>query len=264
MIPYRLDINKIRQRLRTSIIGREIVHYDSTVSTNLDAMRLAKDGSADGMVVIADEQTGGRGRFDRVWISPKGKNILMSVILRPQIESSRLFFLTVVASLAVCHAIKTVTGLTAKIKWPNDVYLGFKKACGILTEMEMKDGFLGYAVVGMGININAHPDLDTGHAVQATSLAAELGREVEREDIIIPLLEEMDRRYQMLLKGSTKVIIEDWTRQSLVLGKPVTITDIGGTIEGIAESFDDQGRLILLTEGGSRVIITSGDVTLRF
>src|SRR5208337_4247464 len=169
MIPDRLDINSIRLRLRTPIIGSSIIFYDTTVSTNIDAIRLANEGAADGTVVITDEQTGGRGRFDRVWLSPAGKNILMSVILRPHLEPSRLFLLTIVASLAVAHAIESVTGIVARIKWPNDVYIGPRKVCGILTEMGMTDGSLSYAVVGMGINANAHPELGSGHSVQATS-----------------------------------------------------------------------------------------------
>jgi BirA family transcriptional regulator, biotin operon repressor / biotin---[acetyl-CoA-carboxylase] ligase len=263
MTPDQLDINSIKLRSRTSIIGSSIIFYDTTVSTNIDAIRLANEGAADGTVVITDEQTGGRGRFDRVWLSPAGQNILMSVILRPRIEPSRLFLLTIIASLAVAHAVEEVAGITAGIKWPNDVYIGHRKVCGILTEMGMNDGSLTYAVVGMGINANAHPELGSGHSVQATSIAAELGREVQRADIIASILHEMDRRYRMLLEGSTKAIVEDWTAQSVVLGRRVTISDIGKSIEGVAESFDEQGRLILLTGDGSRITITSGDVTLR-
>jgi BirA family biotin operon repressor/biotin-[acetyl-CoA-carboxylase] ligase len=258
-----LDINDIKKRLRTTVIGRTIIFNDKTVSTNIDAIRLAGNGAEEGTVVIADEQTGGRGRFDRAWLSPAGKNILMSVILRPRIDPSRLFQLTMIASLAVVHAIGEVAGVASMIKWPNDVYIGRRKVCGILTEMGLNERSLSYAVVGMGINVNAHPELAGKNEVQATSIAAELGREISRSAIVYALLAEMDRRYGMLAEGAGDAVRSDWTRLSLILGKPVTVSDAGGSVEGVAESFDDDGCLILHTDDGSRIKITSGDVTLR-
>jgi biotin-[acetyl-CoA-carboxylase] ligase BirA-like protein len=258
-----IDINVIKKRLRTRVIGRTIIYYDKTVSTNVDAIRLAGNGAEEGTVVIADEQTGGRGRFDRAWLSPAGKNILLSVILRPRLDPSRLFQLTMIASLAVVHAIGEVAGIVSMIKWPNDVYIGHRKVCGILTEMGLNDRSLSYAVVGMGINVNAHPELTGKNEVQATSIAGELGRKISRSAIVCALLAEMDRRYRMLAEGEGAAIRSDWIRLSLILGKPVMVSDAGRSIEGVAESFDEDGCLILQAGDGSRKKITSGDVTLR-
>jgi BirA family biotin operon repressor/biotin-[acetyl-CoA-carboxylase] ligase len=257
------DIDEIQRRLQTPVIGRKVVFLKKTISTNRDAMQLAGEGAGDGTVVIADEQTGGRGRFDRTWLSPAGKNILMSVVLRPRIDLGRVFQLTMIASLGVTHAVKSVTGIEALIKWPNDVYIRGKKVCGILTEISTSGVLLSYAVVGIGVNVNAHPELDDPRAVPATSIAREAGKEISRSEIILRLVEEMDRRYRMLTEGAASSILDDWNRQSLVLGKRVAVSDLEGSIEGTAESVDEEGRLMLRDDDGMLRKITSGDVTLR-
>jgi BirA family biotin operon repressor/biotin-[acetyl-CoA-carboxylase] ligase len=259
----RLDINAIRQRLCASILGREIVYTKKTVSTNRDALRLAKDGAADGTVVIAEEQTGGRGRLNRTWISRAGENVLMSIILRPHIALESSFQLTMIASLAVVSAIEEVAGLKATIKWPNDLFVGGRKVCGILTELHGEGRFVAVAVVGIGINVGSNPNITDPNVAPATNLVAESGKSISRTALIGALLESLDSRYQMLQHGDPTAIINDWMRHSLIIGKLVTVSDAHGSIRGVAESIDAEGRLILLLSDGTRKKIISGDVTLR-
>jgi BirA family biotin operon repressor/biotin-[acetyl-CoA-carboxylase] ligase len=245
----RLDIEAIKQRLRPLVIGREIIYKRKTVSTNQDAFQLANNGAQEGTVVIADEQTGGKGRFDRRWLSRYGENILMSIILRPRVDMARSFQLTMIASLAVVRAIESVAGITAKIKWPNDVFIGGRKVCGILTELQNQGQVLSAAIIGMGINVGSHPEITDKNSTPATSLTE--------------LLSDMNQRYQMLKQGAISNIVGEWSRHSLILGKRVTITDTQGSIHGLAESVDDEGCLILQVNNGSRKRIMSGDVSLQ-
>jgi BirA family biotin operon repressor/biotin-[acetyl-CoA-carboxylase] ligase len=259
----RLDINAIKQRLHASLIGREIVYTRKTVSTNRDALQLATQGAPEGTVVIADEQTGGRGRFNRTWHSRAGENILMSVIFRPRIALASSFQLTMIASLAVVRAIEQITGLQAQIKWPNDVFIGGRKVCGILTELQGEGRLLGAAVVGIGINVASHPEIAERNGAKATDLAAEFGKDISRCAIIGALLDALDQRYQTLQHGDSRTIVNDWIKHSLIMGKLVTIADTHGSMTGLAESIDDDGRLILLLSNGSRKKIISGDVSLQ-
>jgi BirA family biotin operon repressor/biotin-[acetyl-CoA-carboxylase] ligase len=252
--PYEL----ISTGLATSFIGRKVIYYPHLASTMDVARQEAQQGAAEGTVIIVGEQTEGRGRVKRTWLSPAG-NIALSIILYPDV--SYLPYLVMLASLAVVHSMEVVTGLKAQVKWPNDILISGKKVCGILTESEMKAGRVDYAIIGIGINVNLRVnDLSEISAI-ATSLSDESGREVSPVDVIRHLLVEMERLYLTLPAGES--IYEAWRDRLVTLGKRIYVESGDNRLEGIAESVDRTGALMLRHADGSSTRIVAGDVILR-
>jgi BirA family biotin operon repressor/biotin-[acetyl-CoA-carboxylase] ligase len=223
-----------------------------------EAKRLAEGGAAEGTVVIAEEQTAGRGRLGRDWLSPRG-NIALSLILYPSVE--QLTALNMLVSLAVAHSIEKVTGLKTEVKWPNDVLIGGRKVCGILVENAIRGKEVEWAVVGIGLNINLPLTSFPGAAIEATSLSQEAGRGVSREEVLKTLLEELEGLYSAWQSG--ELIYEEWRNRLSTIGKEVRVRWGDGVVEGYAESVDDKGQLILRCRDGSVVEIPAGEVTLR-
>ncbi len=253
-----LSAASIIKDLGTRFVGRRVIYYPSLTSTNEAAKREAKQGTAEGTVIIADQQTAGKGRLRRVWLSPKG-NIALSIILHP--SSAYLPSLIMLASLAVVHAIAATTGLKAEIKWPNDVLINGKKVCGILIENDVRGNIVNYSVLGIGINVNLRvadfPDI----LPIATSLSYELGRDVSHLELARHLLTEIESLYLALSSGES--IYEEWRDNLVTLGKRVRVT-AGETIhEGIAEGVARDGSLLLRGLDGNLNRIVAGDVTLR-
>ena len=250
-----LSSASITDNLGTRFIGQRVIYYTSLTSTMEVAKREAQQGTAEGTVIIADEQTAGRGRIKRTWLSPEG-NIALSVILYPSLIC--LPFLIMLASLAVVYSIETVTGLKPQIKWPNDVLINGRKVCGILIESDVRGSTVNYAIIGIGVNVNlslsAFPDL----LVTATSLSEELGRDVSRLDIIRQLLVEMERLYLTL--PMVESIYEQWRDRLVTLGKRVCVKSDETTYEGVAESVTADGSLLLRHSNGSLTRIVAGDV----
>ena len=248
----------ITNNLETRFIGQRVIYYPSLASTMEVAKQEAQKGAAEGTVIIADEQTTGKGRIKRVWLSPKG-SIALSVILYPGV--AYLPFLTMLASLAVTHSIEAVTGLKSQVKWPNDVLINGKKVCGVLIESNVRGDIVDYAIIGIGVNVNLRlydfPQIQP----TATSLSDELGRDVSRLDVIRCLLVEIERLYLALLAGGS--IYQEWRDSLVTLGRRVRVK-LGDTIhEGIAESIAEDGSLLLRHSDGSLSRIVAGDVTLR-
>ena len=248
----------ITRNLATKFIGQRVIYYPSLPSTMAVAREEAQNRAPEGTAVIADEQTAGRGRMGRVWRSPKG-SIALSVILYPDV--GYLPSLIMVASLAVVHSIELVAGLKPQVKWPNDVLIADKKVCGILVESRVRGNIVDYSIIGIGVNIN----LDPAHLGEvlppATSLSQELGREVSRQDVVRQLLLETDRLYLSLLAGGS--VYEEWRDRLVTLGRRVTVTWAKTRYEGVAESVDRDGSLLLRRADGSLTRIVAGDVTLR-
>ena len=248
----------ITRNLEARFIGQRVMYYPSLTSTMDVAKREAKQGATEGTVIIADEQTEGKGRMKRLWLSPRG-SIALSVILYPDL--AYLPYLVMLASLAVVHSIETVTGLKTQVKWPNDVLINSKKVCGILVESEVRRNIVSYAVVGIGVNVNLRVADFPEILPIATSLSDELGRDVSRLEVIRQLLVEMERLYLALPAGGS--IYEEWQGRLVNLGKRVSVTWGATTYEGIAESVAKDGSLLLRQSDGSLTKIVSGDVTLR-
>jgi BirA family biotin operon repressor/biotin-[acetyl-CoA-carboxylase] ligase len=244
--------------LRTRFVGQRVIIYPRLPSTMAVAKEEALRGAVEGTVVIAEEQTAGKGRMRRIWLSPKGC-VALSIILYP--KKVYLPSLVMVASLAVVHAIAAVTGVQPKIKWPNDVIVNDKKVCGILIESGVGDNSKNYAVVGIGINVNLRTAGFTKIASMATSLSDELGREVSRLKLIKRLLAEIERLY--LSAQSSEAVYQEWRDSLVTLGRKVCARSGDAVYEGVAESVARDGSLMLRRPDGRLISISAGDVTLH-
>ena len=248
----------ITANLESSFIGQKVIYYPRLTSTMDAAREMARQGAPEGTVVVAGQQTAGRGRAKRVWLSPKG-SIALSIILYP--ERDYLPYLIMLASLAVVRSIALVTGLEAQIKWPNDVLINGKKVCGILIESDVQRNRVAYVIIGIGINANfrlaAFPEISP----VATSLSDELGKDVSRLDIIRHLLAEIERLYLTLPDGEP--VYQVWRDKLVTLGKRVRVTSGETILEGIAESVARDGSLLLRQTNESLIEIIAGDVALR-
>jgi len=250
--------------LNTNIVGRRIKYYRSIDSTNTLAKELASDGVPDGTVVVSEQQTKGRGRMSRTWLSPPFKNLLFSVIFYPKINTSLVFRLTMLASIAAVRAVKRVCKVDVKIKWPNDLYMNEKKVCGVLTEFSADHDSVHYAVVGMGLNVNFNTTKINEISGIATSLMSECGAKVSRLSLFIALLEEMDILYEKFLKTDGKGLEAEWNKYSMVLDRNVRIISGNEEKTGVAKGVNSSGHLILVNEKGEQEEIICGDLSLRF
>lgn len=216
-------------------------------------------GAGDGTVVAADEQTAGRGRLKRSWLTPKG-GIALSIILKPAIDY--LPSLIMLASVAVARTIEAVTDLKAQLKWPNDVLVNGRKVCGILIESGVRDNIVDYAIIGIGINANIKiADSAVVLLADATSLSDELGRRVSRLRLVRRLLVELDRLYLALPRG--EAVYAEWRDRLITLGRKVGVA-LGDTVyQGIAESVDRDGSLNLRLTDGGLIRVSAGDVSLH-
>jgi len=248
----------ITDNLETRFVGQRVVYYPSVTSTNEVAKREAQRGAVEGTVVIADEQTAGKGRKKRAWLSPRG-SVALSIVLYPSIV--HLPFLIMVASLAVVYSIEGVTGLKPQLKWPNDVLINGKKVCGILVESGVRKRKVDYAIVGIGINVNLRLTDFPEITPIATSLSAELGKEITRIDLVRRLLVEVEKLYLDLPSGET--IFQQWQSRLVTLGRRVQVSWGETSYEGVAESVARDGSLLLRSSDGSLTNIVAGDVTLR-
>jgi BirA family biotin operon repressor/biotin-[acetyl-CoA-carboxylase] ligase len=232
-------------------------------STNALARTLAAHGAPEGTLVITEEQTAGRGRRGRSWISPAGANLLFSLLLRPPLEGERVFVLTMVLALAGLKAIKRVAGVNAMIKWPNDLYVGAKKLAGVLTEFSVREKKVDWAVLGMGMNVGWHPEVPQGSGAPATSLLEETGQPVSRNELLVEILKGFEALYRDVLRGSMEALYDEWNHKCLVLGKAVVIESDTERIEGRALRIDDCGALIIEDAKGDQRRILTGEVSLR-
>jgi BirA family biotin operon repressor/biotin-[acetyl-CoA-carboxylase] ligase len=257
MAESRLSAAAITDNLATELIGQRVIAYPRLTSTNDIAKRQAKKGAREGTVIVAEEQTAGRGRLKRAWLSPRG-SVALSVILHP--TPAQLPYLIMVASLAVVHCIEK-TGLKAQIKWPNDVLVNDKKVCGILIESDVRGSAVDYAVIGIGLNVNLDPIAFPEISSTATSLSHELGKELSRRDIIRCLLVELENLYLALAEGGS--VFREWRDRLVTLGKEVELTSGQTTYQGVAESVASDGSLFLRQPNGKLIKVVAGDVSLR-
>jgi len=248
----------ITDNLKTRFIGQRVLYYPQLASTMDIARQEALQGAAEGTAVVADEQTGGRGRVKRLWLSPEG-SVAISIILYPGVIN--LPYLIMLASLAVAGSIEAVTGLKPSIKWPNDVLVNGKKVCGILIENELRGREVSYAIIGIGINVNFRLADFAGIPPTATSLADELGENVSRLDLIRRLLVEAEGLYLSL--PDAEPIYQAWRDRLETLGRKVQVKSGTTILEGVAESVARDGSLLLRHSNGSSTRIVAGDVSLR-
>jgi len=254
-----LNLRAVEERLETRFVGRHIVYLTSTTSTQDVARAEAEEGAPAGTLILAEEQTAGRGRFGRTWVSPAGKNLYLTVIMRPEVHRARC--LGIVAPLAVAEAVEDVTGLSPRIKWPNDVIVEGRKLAGVLIETEVQGQSLKYALVGPGINVNFEIDEASDIAGIATSLKRELVRDTSREELLAVFLNRFEMLYESAPEGGH--VLQEWRSRLDTLGRHVKVTFRDHVQEGLAEDVDADGNLILAQPDGRHVIIEAGEVTLR-
>lgn len=261
--PDRLSVERIKQGIKTRVIGKEIVVCDEVDSTNDMAMEKGREGEKEGLVIIADSQLHGKGRLGRTWVSPKGVNLYLSILLRPNFPPVQAAALTMMASIAVATAISRTTGLDARIKWPNDILIDQKKVSGILTEMNAEEERIHYVVVGVGINVNMKKeDFLEGLRMPATSLMESLGKRVDRTELLYAVLEAMDSNYELLITKGVAPMVQEWRRLCSTLHKRVKVSLPGEVITGVAEDITQEGGLVVRIGEGLVKKIYAGDVTL--
>jgi len=248
---------EITPELNTVIVGKKIFYFKTLPSTNSIAKQKIKENIPEGTVIVAEVQTKGKGRKNRIWYSPEG-GLWFSVVLYPHIPPQNGMLITMASSVAVAQAIKEITGLSPIVKWPNDLLLNGKKISGILTEFDAEMDRINYAVVGIGINVN-NP-LSKELQENATSLIQEKGSHVSRVKLLRSILKYLDTNYVKLISEEHDFIRELWFSHTNIIGRKIQVQDEKTVVEGIVNDVDISGCLILDTKYG-RVRVVSGDLT---
>lgn len=241
------------------IIGQRIERYDVVASTNDLARAEAGRGAPEGLVVVAEEQTAGRGRMGRKWIVPRGTSLQLSILLRPPLPPIVGARAVRLAALAVAHTLERQLGLAPTLKWPNDVLVNGKKCAGILMETSVSGENLDYIVLGIGVNVNYamrdYPEL----AAYATTLQDMVGHEMDRAALESALLAELNRLYARLLQGDD--FMDEYRAGLRMLGQKIRVATAAGILEGIARDVSDDGALVL-EHDNALVKLYAGDVTI--
>jgi BirA family biotin operon repressor/biotin-[acetyl-CoA-carboxylase] ligase len=259
-IPDILLPSLIQAELGESEIGHSIIHHFRTESTNTAALNLAQKGAEHGMVVVAEEQTAGRGRLGRTWYSEKSSGIYVSVVLRPPFSPTAAPILTLMAGVATQRALSTATGLSVDIRWPNDLLVKGKKVAGILTEMNAELGRLHAVVLGIGINVN-HSVMPAELKPFATSLRIESQRTWSRVQIFVALLKELERYYHLLLEKGNAAIAERWAAASTYAnGKRIRIMTAEAESLATTVGLDPSGALRVRYDDGREEALVAGEV----
>jgi BirA family biotin operon repressor/biotin-[acetyl-CoA-carboxylase] ligase len=242
--------------------GHPVHLFEQIGSTNDEARRLAEGGAAEGLVVIAEEQLAGRGRAGRRWYTPPGTNLAFSLVLRPDVPPVLAPRLTMLASVAVCEAVEQVAGLPARLKWPNDVLVGGKKAGGILLESSLAGDRMDYAVLGIGLNVAQAPPAELVD-FPATALDAEAGRTVDRLGLLRAILERLDAQYGALTSTDQDALLAAWRKRLVWIGEMVVARTPEGEVQGRAAGTDAYGALLVGLDSGETARVLAGEVRLR-
>jgi len=259
--PDRLSEADLRVRIRPAGPWVAFVLLDVTDSTNRVAMEMAENGAPHGTVVVADAQTAGRGRMGRRWESPPGKNLYVSLLLRPSVPTVDAPTLALVAGVALADAVEAM-GIPASLKWPNDLYCGGRKAAGILAEMASDLGGVRHVVIGVGLNVNVSgDDFPPDLRGTATSLRICAGKAFRRVDVLARLLDAFGARYAEFLEGGFASLRDGWDRRDFLRGRRVLLRWHGGQGWGTADGLDTAGALRFLPDGGPAIeSVHSGEI----
>jgi BirA family biotin operon repressor/biotin-[acetyl-CoA-carboxylase] ligase len=253
----------LKKNLAGKFIGHKTYYYQEIGSTNDESYRLGIAGEPEGTVVISDSQTKGKGRMQRVWHSPSGTNIYTSILLRPDIPASAAPQLALVTGVAVAELLERYCPGIVELKWPNDVLINGKKACGILAEMKNIGSKVDFIIIGMGINVNINSaQFPPEFRFQAISISEETGKEISRLELIIGLYDSLTKWYKEYLQSGFNAVREKWLSIAPMIGKDIQVIYMDETVTGKAVSIDDQGALIVCTRKGETIKITAGDTTI--
>ncbi|MBQ4282314.1 MAG: biotin--[Lachnospira sp.] len=244
-------------------IVSDVIHFTETDSTNNQAKCYGLQGVSQGTLFIADRQTAGRGRRGRTWISGDADGLWMSLLIKPDIKPECASMLTLVTAMAVAETIRKVTGISGLIKWPNDIVIGDRKVCGILTEMSAKPEAVDYIVIGVGINVNSK-EFHESVKDMATSLYMCCGREVKKEDLVKTFCEEFTAYYEkFVVTCDMSELADEYNKLLVNAGRPVSVESPAGKRVGKALGIDVTGALLVEFEEGTVESITAGEVSVR-
>jgi len=264
--PDLLHADDLYSRISGSVkrIGREIQVYEQTTSTNLLVEQQGQIGTKEGLVIVAESQTRGRGRLGRRWISPKRKGLWFSALLRPSLQPQQVTQLTVAAAVAVARAVEKHCPSGVRIKWPNDILINNKKAAGILTELSAEVDGVKFAVLGIGVDVNQSVS-DFPDEIQdiATSLRIAVGHPIDRPELAADMMRELDAIYSRILAHQFESVAAEWESRCSTLGRDVEILTGDKKVSGRAEALDSDGGLLVRTQHGRLERIVGGDVTVR-
>lgn len=243
--------------------GKNLRFFAEVDSTNNMARTLADQGAPHGTLVVAANQTAGKGRRGRSWIAPEGSSIMMSILLRPEFAPERASMLTLVTAMAVAQGIREVTGLDAGIKWPNDIVADGKKLCGILTEMSTEMEYIRYVVIGIGINVSMK-EFPEELSQKATSLELCLGHPVKRAPLIDACMKAFEECYEKYLQTlDLSLLQEEYNHKLVNVGREVTVLTPAGDYNGISHGINREGELIVELPDGEIRNVVSGEVSVR-
>jgi BirA family biotin operon repressor/biotin-[acetyl-CoA-carboxylase] ligase len=251
--------------LRDNKLVKKVCFFESIGSTNTEAKKMAEDGEESGVIVAADMQTSGRGRRGRTWISPDGRNVYFTLMLKPEFAPDRASMLTIIMALSVARSISYISGgrKNVSIKWPNDILIDGKKVCGILTEMSVENYYIQYVVIGVGINVKQQ-EFSPEVSQNATSIDAELGGVTDRSGLVGNIMRHFDKIYSLFLKtGDLSEIREEYENFLINKGREVCILDPAGEYRGRALAITDTGELVVEKSGGEIVNVYAGEVSVR-
>jgi len=257
--PNTIIADELKLELKTSLLGKEILTFDSVDSTNRVGMDLAKKGCAEGTLIFAESQTKGRGRLGRSWSSPKSKGLYFSMILRPRMSLEKASQMTLVIAVAIVESLRDLTDQTFMIKWPNDIVYEDRKIAGILTEIDAEPDQIHSLTVGIGINVHQSPQSRSQGGI---SLEEVTGKRFNRLELAADLLGRIEKHYLHFVQGKFKKLSQRWEQYSSITGKRVKAKTIEMSIEGVAQGIDDEGMLWIRQDSGIRKKIHSGDITL--
>ena len=263
-IPEKITPNEIQLGLTTKRLGRQIHYEESVPSTQKIALQMSFDGAPEGTIVIAEEQTSGRGRMNREWYSAKFSGIWMSIILRPDLLPKDAPQLTLITAVAIVQAIEEVTTLHPQIKWPNDLLVNGKKVTGILTELQAESDRINSVIIGIGMNVNQESNSfpDEIESI-ATSLFIESGKKVNRAKLIQAVLTKLEYLYELYLREGFYPIKLLWESYAISIGKKINARMLKETIKGKALGITDDGVLMLEDDYGKVHYIYSADIELQ-
>ena len=256
-----LRAEEIEKALKRQRLGRKIHYFSALDSTNLYARKLAEEGASEGEVVVAESQTGGKGRLGRIWISPPNLNVYLSVILRPKLPPLHAPQITLMSAVAMAETVQSFVPFPPEIKWPNDIMAKGEKLAGILTESSCDRERILYVILGIGVNVNFPRELmpESIRGI-ATSLLILGGKAVDRSAFVLQLIQNLERCYGELEEGGFSFLAERWAGFFRLKGKRVRVQMLEQAILGKAMGIDIDGALILEDERGFVQRIVAGEV----
>lgn len=252
------------QSFDTKRLGKDFRYLEVTGSTNDDCVRFLKEGAEHGVVVVAGQQTGGKGRRGRSWSSPPGQSVYMTIGLRPDFAPDKASMLTLVMALSVVRTLEQICRADdAGIKWPNDIVINGRKVCGILTEMHLAGERIAHVVIGVGVNVN-NAGFETELSGVATSLFAEYGRTYDCNAIIATILENFERYYDKFVETcDMSTIMGEYVEKMINVGREVRVLDPQGEYTATARGINEKGELLVEREDGTTEAVYAGEVSVR-